>query len=63
MSPKLGVQYVCLKKFSVGKDAMTVYVDKGDVAVGEEVCGVKMYFVRNRYLTETAFGRYFKEKE
>jgi len=60
---KIGTRYTVKQKFAVGKHAMAVHVAKGDVAVCKEVRGVKMYFVRGRYLTDLFYGKYFTEEE
>ena len=58
---EIGKKYLVKQKFSVGKDAVAVHIAKGDVAVCKEVRGVKMYFVRGRYLTDLFYGKYFME--
>lgn len=63
MSLEIGKRYECKQKFIVGKDALAVHVAKGDVAVVKEIRGVKMYYVRKRYLTSLAYGKYFVEIE
>ena len=64
MSLVEGGRYECLKGFVIGTSkAQIVQVAKGDVAVVKKVTGVKMYFLKDRYLTQTAYGQYFKKKE
>ncbi len=64
MSLVLGASYVCVGKFTVGTSkAQLVQVAKGDVAECRGIRGINMYFIKNRYLTEIAYGQYFKETE
>ena len=61
MSLTLGTKHVCNNKFSIGKDAMSVYVAEGEVAVVKNIAGLNMYYIHRRYLTYLAYGKYFTE--
>lgn len=60
---EVGKKYSAKQKFVIGKDVKAVHVAKGYEAECREIRGVKMLYLRGRYLTDTVYGKYFEESE